>query len=270
MGLGKQVRLNRLFSHPSGRLCSVAVDHFVGYSDHLPEGLANLPRTLAQIVAARPDAVTMTKGTALTCWLPHAGKTPMILQAACFTVDERINEVITNPEECIRCGADALAVAICVRGLSEGAFIKKLSDAVTAAAKYDLPVVAHIYPKTFGPEGTKIVHDADNIFWATRVGIECGADVIKVGYTGDPVSFAQIVSSCPVPVVAAGGPKNETLEEALTLMEGVVKSGARGATIGRNIWGHSDIGEALRAFKAVIHDGLGPVDAIAAARGQKG
>lgn len=208
----------------------------------------------------------MTKGTALTCWGPHAGKVPMILQAACFTVDERINETITDPEECIRNGADAIAVAICVRGPSEGGFIKKLSDAVSAAAKYDLPVVAHIYPKSFGPEGMKILHDAENIFWATRVGIECGADVIKVGYTGDAKSFSQIVGSCPVPVVAAGGPKTETLEEALELMGGVVDSGARGATIGRNIWGHSDVEEALRAFKAVIHDGLCPSAALVAAR----
>jgi len=237
----------------------------VGYSDHLPIGLANLPKCLAEIVASKPDAITMTKGTALTCWGPHAGKVPMILQAACFTVDERINEVITDPDECIRSGADALAVAICVRGKSEGAFIKKLSDAVSAAAKYDLPVIAHIYPKSFGPEGPKIIHDADNIFWATRVGIECGADVIKVGYTGDPVSFGQIVSSCPVPVVAAGGPKADTLLDALESMQGVVKSGARGATIGRNIWGHSDIGEALRAFKSVIHDGTTPAEALLAA-----
>ncbi len=255
MGLGKQVRLNRLFSHPSGRLCSVAVDHFVGYSERLPDGLANLPKTLAAIVAETPDAVTMTKGTALNCWPPHAGKVPLIIQSACFTTDERINETITDPDECIRLGADAMAVAICVRGPSEGGFIKKLCDAVAAAAKYDLPVVAHIYPKSFGLEGKRILHDHDNIFWAVRVGIECGADVIKVGYTGDPKSFAQIVASSPVPVVAAGGPKTETLDEALDLMRGVVQSGAKGATIGRNIWGHSDIGEALRAFKAVIHGG---------------
>jgi len=265
MGLGKQVRLNRLFSHPSGRLCSVAVDHFVGYSDHVPDGLANLPQTLANIVAERPDAVTMQKGVALTCWAPHAGKVPMIMQAGCFTVDERINEILTDPEECVRNGADAIAVAICVRGASEGKFIRHLSDAVKAAAQYDLPVIAHIYPKSFGPTGPKILHDAENIFWATRVGIECGADVIKVGYTGDPVSFGHIVSSCPVPVVAAGGPKNDTLEEALELMQGVVKSGARGATIGRNIWGHTNIREAIRAFKAVIHDGKGPEEAAFAA-----
>ncbi len=187
----------------------------------------------------------------------------MIMQAACFTVDERIIEYLTNPEECILAGADAMAVAICVRGPSEGRFIKHLADAVTLAGKFDLPIIAHIYPKSFGPDGMKILHDADNIAWATRVGIECGADVIKVGYTGDPTSFGQIVRSCPVPVVAAGGPKTETLEEALQAMSGVVKSGARGATIGRNVWGHGDIGHAIRALKRVIHDDATPAQALA-------
>jgi len=266
MGLGKQIRLKRIFSHPSGRLCSVAVDHFVGYADSLPPGLDNLPKLLAELVAERPDAVTMQKGTALTCWAPHAGKAALIMQSGCFTVDERILEMLTDPEECVRSGADAIAIAIGVRGANEGKFIKHLAAGVTAAAKYDLPVISHIYPREFGPNGARILHDADNIAWAVRVGIECGADVIKVGYTGDPTSFGQIVSSCPVPVVAAGGPKAETLEQALTLMAGVVQSGASGATIGRNIWGHSDIGAALRAFKAVLHDGRTPSEALASAK----
>ena len=265
MGLGKQIRLKRIFSHPSGRLCSVAVDHFVGYAESLPPGLANLPKLLEQLVFERPDAVTMQKGTALTCWAPHAGKVAMIMQSACFTTDERILEMLTDPEECIRNGADAIAIAIGVRGPNEGKFIKHLAVGVAEAAKYDLPVIAHIYPRVFEPTGTRIVFDAENIAWATRVGIECGADVIKVGYTGDVSSFSQIVSSCPVPVVAAGGPKADTLEQALTLMSEVVQSGARGATIGRNIWGHSDIGAALRAFKAVIHDGKTPSEALIAA-----
>ena len=46
MDLGKQIRLGRLFSHPSGRLCSLAVDHFVGYNKGLPVGLRNVPETL--------------------------------------------------------------------------------------------------------------------------------------------------------------------------------------------------------------------------------
>lgn len=262
MDLGKQIRLGRIFSHPSGRLCSIAIDHFVGYSLGLPPGLTDLPKTLARIAAGRPDAVTMFKGTAMGCWPPYAGKIPLIIQAGCFTADESIIEVLTTPEEAQRLGADAVACSIGVRGPNEGKFLRILCDTVAAASRVGMPVIAHIYPRDFS-NGAKVVHDPDNIAWATRVGIECGADVIKVGFTGDAESYRQIVNSCPVPVVAAGGPKCESLEAALAMAAQVVASGARGATIGRNIWGVAQITEALLAFKAVIHDGKSPREALA-------
>ncbi|MCH9815021.1 MAG: aldolase, partial [Actinomycetia bacterium] len=43
MGLGIDVRLSRLFSHPSGNLFGIAVDHFVGYGNVREGGLSNLP-----------------------------------------------------------------------------------------------------------------------------------------------------------------------------------------------------------------------------------
>jgi len=67
---------------------------------------------------------------------------------------------------------------------------------------------------------------------------------------------------CSVAVAAAGGPKTQTLESALAMIHGVVQSGARGATIGRNVWGFSRIGAAIHAFKAVIHDGKTVEEAV--------
>ena len=43
MGLGLDVRLSRLFSHTSGNLFGIAVDHFVGYGNVREGGLSNLP-----------------------------------------------------------------------------------------------------------------------------------------------------------------------------------------------------------------------------------
>jgi len=257
MGIGKQIRLNRIFSHRSGRLCSVAVDHFIGYGKLRPGGgLANLPAALAKVVAGMPGAITMSKGTALNCWQPYAGRIPLIVQAGCFTADDRVIESVTHPEECVRLGADAIAVAIGIFGPNEGRFIKILMDAVTQAARFDLPVIAHIYPRDFSGPSPKIVFDPEGIMWAARIGLEAGADVIKVGYTGDVASFRQVVeNSRPVPVIAAGGPKAKDLREALVTMSQVVQAEARGATIGRNIWGVNKTAEACRAFKAVILEG---------------
>jgi DhnA family fructose-bisphosphate aldolase class Ia len=151
MKVGKRIRLNRIFSDPSGRLCSVAIDHFIGY-----------------------------------------GK---------------------------------------------------------------------LTPGDFSP-GAKIVYDPESIMWATRVGIECGADVIKVGYTGDVASFRQVVESSPVPLIAAGGPEARNLREALDTMAAVIEAGGLGATIGPNVWGVKPVTEALQAFKAVILNRVSPAMAL--------
>jgi DhnA family fructose-bisphosphate aldolase class Ia len=50
------------------------------------------------------------------------------------------------------------------------------------------------------------------------------------------------------------------------MMIEVVQSGARGATIGRNVWGFQNIGGAVTAFKAVIHDGRTAKEALKIAR----
>jgi class I fructose-bisphosphate aldolase len=261
MDIAKLTRLNRIFSHPSKRLCSVAIDHFIGYQKGLPHGLLNLPETLKKLAAGKPDAITMIKGVAKSAWEPYAGRIPVIIQAVCFTADDAVIENVTRPEEVLRLGADAIAVALGVRGPNEGKFLKILCQMVEEADRIGLPVIAHIYPRDFS-KAPVIVHDPENIMWAVRCGIECGADVIKVPFTGDPVSYREIVATSPVPVVAAGGPRCDSLRTALEMMAKVVESGTRGGTIGRNIWGDPDPTRALAAFRAVIHDGLTPAAAL--------
>ena len=264
MHLGKAVRLNRIFSHPSGRLCSVAVDHFVGYQKGLPQGLVNVPHAIRQLIDGRPDAITMHRGMALQAWPTHAGVIPLIISSVLFTLDDAMIDVSAEPEDVVRMGADAIAVAIGVRGPREGAFLRILSDQVAKADRLNLPVIAHIYPRDYS-NGPTIVTDPENIMWAVRAGVECGADVVKVPFTGDAASFRDIIATSPVPVVAAGGPRTETLHETLAMLGEAIKAGARGATIGRNIWGSHDPTQMLLACKAMIHDTATPEEAIALA-----
>lgn len=261
MDLAKQIRINRIFHRPTGRLCSLAVDHFMTYQKGLPRGLTDVPRTLARALVAEPDAVTMMKGMAKSAWAPFAGRCALIVGSVALSVDDSITHVMARPEEVLRLGADAISVAIGVRGPREDNYLRILSQQVEEADRIGLPVVAHIYPRDFTGE-PRIVHDPENVMWALRVGIECGADVIKIPFTGDAESFREIVDTSPVPVVAAGGPQSRSLREALQMMTQVLAAGARGATIGRNIWGTDDPAHALYAFKAVLHDNLTPDEAI--------
>ena len=262
MGLGTSIRLSRLFANPSGNLFGIAVDHFVSYGNVRDGGLKDLPAAVARCMQGHPDTMTMTPGTAKHVWGPYAGQAALIIQASYWTPDDRIRDRLARPADAVRLGADALAVAIGVRGDTEGDFIRWLADAVRDAAPYELPVVAHIYPRDYS-DGVKIVFTPDEIAYAVRVGIETGVDVIKVGYPGDEKAFAEIIASCPVPVVMAGGPKEPTLKGALTQIHAGMRAGARGAVVGRNIWGEADMEHAARAYAAVIHDGLDADKAIA-------
>ncbi len=262
MSLGKLVRLNRLFAHPSGRLCSVAVDHFVAYTEGLPPGLRHIRPTLAAIMAGRPDAVTMHKGIAAALWPPYAGAVPLILQSSLVRLDDSAHEQWATPEEAIRLGADALAVVAFVRGATEATYLRMLGDSVREAARFELPVICHVYPRTFQGDRLGVSYEPEDIAWAVRCAVEGGADVVKAPYCGSVAAYAEIVADCPAPLVAAGGPKADTLVAALQMVAEVVQSGARGATIGRNVWGFTDITAAVRACKAVIHDGASAEEAI--------
>ncbi|GAA1310319.1 aldolase [Planotetraspora silvatica] len=260
-GLGTAVRLNRIFSNPSGRFFSVAVDHFVGYPRTMQDGLRDLPSMVKTLVDVAPDAITMFAGSARAIWMPYAGTLPLIVQAGCFTPDDRVMEVLATPEDALRLGADAIALAIGVRGPNEGTYLRYLDRTVAAAEKLELPVIAHIYPRSY-VNGPEIVTDAEDIAWAARCGIECGADVIKIAYTGSIDSFAEIVDSSPRPIVVAGGLRTSSLHEALTTANESLKAGAVGLTVGRNVWGHDDPAAVAKAFKSVIHDGVAVDDAL--------
>ncbi|MAM12003.1 MAG: aldolase [Rhizobiaceae bacterium] len=266
MTLGTTVRLARLFSHPSGNLFGGAVDHFVGYGDVRKGGLADLPGALERVMQGKPDYVSIQPGAARLLWARYAGQASLVIQAGCFTPDDRISQLIATPEDAVRAGADALAVAIPVRGASEGQYIRWLTDSVNAAARFGMPIVAHIYPRDF-TDGAKIVFTPEEIAYAARIGIETGVDVIKIGYTGDFDGYKEIVRTSPVPVVIAGGPKTDNLLGALEQTAEAIQAGARGAVVGRNLWGHGDPVTAARAFRGVIHDGLAAEDALKKAQG---
>lgn len=253
MGLGTTIRLARLFSHDSGNLFGAAVDHFIGYGDVRAGGLADLPGAVGKIMSGGPDSVTMLGGAASRLWAPYAGKAALIVQGGMFTPDDRVRELAASPEDAVRLGADALAVAIPVRGETEGSYLRWLTDTVRAAAPLEVPVVAHIYPRN---RDKQIIFTPEEIAWAVRCGLETGVDVIKVGYPGDEQAFAEVVRTCPTPIVLAGGPKTNSLTAALQQVVEGIRAGARGAVVGRNIWGAVDVAAAARAYAAVIHDGL--------------
>ena len=122
-----------------------------------------------------------------------------------------------------------------------------------------MPLLAMMY--TRGPK-IKNEYDVNNIKHAARVAAELGADIVKVVYTGSPESFAEVVEGCHLPVVIAGGEKMETDEQIMKMIEGALKAGAAGLSIGRNVFQHKDPTRIVSVFSKMVHKGLSTADAL--------
>ena len=92
-----------------------------------------------------------------------------------------------------------------------------------------------------------------------------GAHVVKTYYCDD---FEKVTSTCPVPVVVAGGKKLPELE-ALELTANAIAGGAVGVDMGRNIFQSDSPAAMIQAVRAVVHGNATADEAFEVYREQK-
>ena len=97
---------------------------------------------------------------------------------------------------------------------------------------------------------------------AARVAEELGADLIKTNYTGTKESFEEVVSSCPVPILIAGGPKLRNVRDVFTMVRDSVDAGGSGVCVGRNLWQQADPKKMAAAISMMVHSDASVSDAM--------
>jgi fructose-bisphosphate aldolase/2-amino-3,7-dideoxy-D-threo-hept-6-ulosonate synthase len=137
--------------------------------------------------------------------------------------------------------------------------LAQLGAVSEACARWGMPLIAMMYPRG---ENIKNPHDAEMIKQVARLGAELGADIVKTNYTGDIKSFREVVESCPVPVIIAGGPKMGSDKELLQMVHDAMEAGAAGTAIGRNIFQHSDVKGITEAVSRIVHKGASVAEAL--------
>jgi DhnA family fructose-bisphosphate aldolase class Ia len=103
---------------------------------------------------------------------------------------------------------------------------------------------------------------ADAMASAARLGFEHGADYIKTYYPGSRESVRKVVENCPVPTLIAGGPRMDTVQASLEVVEGAMQAGAAGVVFGRNIWQHTDPAAMIQALNQIVHQNRSVADAL--------
>lgn len=135
-------------------------------------------------------------------------------------------------------GAKSVGYTIFVGSEHEAKMMQEFSLIEDEAHKNNLGVIAWMYPRGKSVKGQETTKDI--VAYAARLGLELGADYVKVPYTGDVESFSWVIKSAgKTGVLAQGGLKKDEdkfLDEASEIME----AGATGMAVGRNIWQSAD------------------------------
>jgi class I fructose-bisphosphate aldolase len=261
MLIGKLIRTERIFNRDTGRTIIVPLDH--GVSVGPIAGIENMRDTVTTMVEGGANAVLMHKGV-VPCGHRAKGRDIGLIvhlsASTSLSPFPNAKTLVCSVEEAIRLGADAVSTHINLGDETESRMLEDLGRITQSAASWGIPMLAMIYAR-----GPKIQNEFDPTVVAhcARVGMELGADVVKVPYTGDKDSFAAVCRGCAVPVVIAGGPKTKTTREFLTMIRHSLDAGGRGLSVGRNIFQDKNPRKLLQAVNRLVHDDASIDEAMA-------
>ena len=260
MEWGLENRLARTIK-PDGHCFYLAMDH--GYFQG-PTHCLEKPGKTAEPLLKYVDAVFMTRGVIRAAMDPRMS-TPIILRVSggnsMVGKDLANEEVTTSVEDIIRINAAAVGISVYIGSEYEHQSLMALSGLVDDCQVYGIPVMA---VTAVGREEEK--KTSRYLALACRICAELGANVVKTYYCTD---FEKVTSTCPVPVVIAGGPRTENDLEVLEFVYDGMQQGAIGVNLGRNIWQNECPQGMARALQAVIHEGAAPKEAFEIFQGMK-
>ena len=250
MLLGKSVRLERIFNRNTGRTIIVPMDHGVTVGPIY--GLVDLPGTVNKVAEGGANAVLMHKGLPRCTHRGYGKDVGLIVHLSASTSIATLpnaKSLVGTVEDALRLGADAVSVHVNLGDETERHMLEDLGKITSRAVEWGMPVLAMMYAR--GPK-VKNEFDPEIVGHCARVGMELGADVVKVNYTGDMDSFAGVCEACCVPVVIAGGPKMDSDRALLEMVHDSVKAGGAGLSMGRNVFQHARPDLLVAALHGVV------------------
>jgi predicted phospho-2-dehydro-3-deoxyheptonate aldolase len=254
--VGKTIRLRRIFDQKSGRTVIVPMDH--GISMGPAKGIADIRTTIDKVAEGGASAIVIHKGL-----IPYAGesvgrKLGLIVHISASTShaeDPNYKRLVAGVAGVATLGADAVSIHCNIGGGHEDEMVADFGMVADECRAMGLPLLAMCYPR--GPN-VQNQFDVEAVKHCARLAAELGADVVKTNYTGSIDSFREVVKGTPIPVVIAGGPVMGSEAELLTMVHDAVQAGAKGISIGRNVFQHADVVGITKKLGKIVFEGMRP------------
>jgi class I fructose-bisphosphate aldolase len=208
------------------------------------------------------NGVILQKGIAEKYHENYTRKIPLIVKLNGKTSIPKIFPIakqLCSVKKAVDLGADAVGYTIFVGSPLEPEIFKNFSKIQEEAHDYGLPVIAWMYPR-----GRFVTNELNTsiLAYSARVGLELGADILKIKYNDKPEEYEWVVKCAGnAKVMAAGGPQIGDLE-FLQRARDVIDVGCSGMAIGREIWKHNAPLKMAAAVKSIIFENASPEEAI--------
>ncbi len=165
--------------------------------------------------------------------------------------EEPFAPLLCSVDEAIKLGAVAVGYTVYVGSLHENEMTSQLARIVASAHEKGLPVIAWMYPRGKSIENKT---EEEIIPYASRLGLELGADIIKIKYPGNVQILQKSVEAAGKTKVVVSGGEKESEEEFLVMAKESIASGVIGMAVGRNIWQNKDPLGITEKLKKIIFD----------------
>jgi len=163
--------------------------------------------------------------------------------------EEPYSAINCSVEYAKKLGAQAVGYTIYLGSEWEAKMFEDFGKIQEEAHSLGLAAIAWIYPR-----GKAVLNETSSEItqYAARIGLELGADLIKIKYPGSEEAMREAVKIAgKTKVVLSGGPQiNE--EEFLDEVKKVIKAGAIGVAVGRNVWQRDNALEITEKIKKII------------------
>jgi putative autoinducer-2 (AI-2) aldolase len=249
---GMKDRLSRIFRPATGRTVMLAIDH--GYFQGPTTGLERIDLSIVPLMP-QADALMLTRGI-LRCVVPPTLNKPIVMRCSggpSILKELSNEELAVDIEDAVRMNVSAITLQVFIGGEFETRSVHNMTRLVDMGLRHGIPTMA------VTAVGKDMVRDAKYFRLACRICAELGAQFVKTYYVDE--DFETITSSCPVPIVMAGGKKLPELD-ALTMAYNAIQGGAAGVDMGRNIFQSEAPKAMMTAVTKVVHENLKPKDAF--------
>ena len=260
MMIGKKIRLDRIRDKETGKFIILPMDH--GVTSGPIHGIRDVKQVVNWASNGGATAVVAHKGMVEHGYRGKGKDIGLIVHisaSTCLSDYANSKILVGSVEEAVKLGADAVSVHINIGDVNESKMLSDFGKISRHATEWGMPLLAMIYARG---ENISNQYKSNFVAHCARIGGELGADIVKVAYTGEPESFKKVVDATPIPVIIAGGEKMDSTIELLKIVEGAMKSGCAGISIGRNIFQSKNPEKLLKTLSMIVKESLSANEAL--------